>query len=267
MRSDDYRFMQIVDAIACINQRVNLIGVVVDSSLPKSTKGTDYFCSVKIIDESRSSLGIYINFFAETMKMLPYVESVGDIIVVSQVVVKTRGSEVYALYNKKFSSFALFEGRDYSKEFAPYQNSLRFQAREHDKKFIMGLRKWLGHHKIEGLSQSLSLREIKEGEHFNLLCKILHICEDNCGDWMLFVWDGTDTPPASVEAKHFICRISHLYDFTSMYNLLEEEYVFSVTTLPVIDSIRIKGTKDKIEPEAARADNLASPLMLAERKA
>ncbi|KAL0464148.1 UNVERIFIED_CONTAM: Protection of telomeres protein 1b [Sesamum latifolium] len=202
MGREDYKFMQLVDAIACINQRVNLIGVVVETSLPKSTKGTDYFCSVKIIDDSRPSLGIYINFFAETMEKLPHVGSVGDIIMVSHVVVKIRGSEVYALFNKAFSSFALFEGRDHSgKELVPYQISSRYKARDQDKKFILGLRKWSMQHKIEGLNESLQLREIKEGGHLNLLCKILHISEVKENEWMLFVWDGTDTPPAFVEAN------------------------------------------------------------------
>ncbi|KAK6153961.1 hypothetical protein DH2020_013600 [Rehmannia glutinosa] len=202
MRLDDYKFMQIEDAISCINQRVNLIGVVIETSLPKKTKGTDFFCSVRIIDESRPSLGIYIHFFAESMEKLPYVESVGDIVMVSHVVVKTRFPEVYALFNKKFSSFALFEGRDcISKEPVPYQISSRYKRRDQDNKFIMALRKWSTQHKIEGLKESLSLREIKEGECVNLLCKILHVCEVKEDEWMLFVWDGTDTPPASVEAK------------------------------------------------------------------
>ncbi|KAK4479934.1 hypothetical protein RD792_012986 [Penstemon davidsonii] len=115
MRGDDYKFMQIVDAIASINQRVNLIGIVVETGLPKSTRGTDYFCSLKIVDKSRTNLGIFVSFFADTMEKLPQVDSVGDIILLSQVM-------------------------------------------------------------------------------------ILHV-EGKNDEWMLFLWDGTDTPPASIEAK------------------------------------------------------------------
>lgn len=39
-RSDDYRFLQLVDALASINQKVNLMGVVVETSIPKQSKGT-----------------------------------------------------------------------------------------------------------------------------------------------------------------------------------------------------------------------------------
>ncbi|GFP86248.1 protection of telomeres protein 1b [Phtheirospermum japonicum] len=198
MSLDDYKFMQIVDAINCINLRVNLIGVVVESSLPKKSKGT-----ARIIDESRASYGIFINFFSETMEKLPYVESVGDIVIVSHVVMKIRGKDdVYALFNKKFSSFALFKGRDCSNnETGPYQTSPNYKPRDQDNKFITALRKWSTQHKIAGLNESLSLREMKEGERINLLCKILHVCEVKEDQWMVFVWDGTDTPPASVDTK------------------------------------------------------------------
>ncbi|GER32953.1 protection of telomeres 1 protein [Striga asiatica] len=208
MRPDDYKFMRIVDAVTCVNQKVNLIGVVVETSLPKKSKGT-----ARIIDESWTAPGIFINFFAETMEKLPNLECVGDIVIVSHVVVinllslhivlvKMRGSDVYALFNKKFSSFALFEGRQHSgKELVPYQISSKYKPREEDKKFVTALRRWTVQHKIEGINEYLSLREIKEDERVNLLCKILHVCQVKEDEWVIFVWDGTDTPPASVDSK------------------------------------------------------------------
>ncbi|KAL8536750.1 hypothetical protein ACS0TY_012066 [Phlomoides rotata] len=201
MRVDDYKFMDIVDAMACVNQRVNLIGVVVETGVPKRSKGTDYFCSVKIIDESRAS-GIHINFFAASMERLPQVENVGDILLVSHVVVKTRPSEPYALFNKTFSHFALFEGGDSSiEELVPYQTSSRYKPRDDDKKFIMKLKKWYIPQNTNVLNETLFLREIKEAENLKLFCKILHISNVKDNEPMLFVWDGTDTPPAPLEAK------------------------------------------------------------------
>lgn len=55
---------------------------------------------------------------------------------------KTHDGEVYALFNKKFSSFALYEGID-GKDFTQYQVSARFSSRELDKKFVADLRSWL----------------------------------------------------------------------------------------------------------------------------
>jgi len=40
---DDYKFLQIVDARAALGQKVNLIGVVIETGLPKQSKGTGNF--------------------------------------------------------------------------------------------------------------------------------------------------------------------------------------------------------------------------------
>ncbi|KAK6249800.1 hypothetical protein SCA6_003805 [Theobroma cacao] len=139
---DDYKFLKIEDAIACINQKVNLIGAILDFSVPQKTKGTDYFCKLKIIDESHPKCGIPVHLFAQHMDALPQVASIGDIIHLSRVMMKTHEGDVYAIFNKRFSSFALYEGKN-GEGFHPYQVSLRFHAREQDEKLIADLRKWL----------------------------------------------------------------------------------------------------------------------------
>ncbi|XP_054791190.1 protection of telomeres protein 1a-like [Prosopis cineraria] len=45
------------------------------------------------------------------------------------------------------------------------------------------------------------LREIKEGNCFDLACKVLHCCETANHEWMVFIWDGTDFPPNSISAN------------------------------------------------------------------
>ncbi|XP_042511828.1 protection of telomeres protein 1b-like [Macadamia integrifolia] len=115
--------------------------------------------------------------------------------------IKAHQGEVYALFNKKFSSFALFEGKS-SGNFIPYQVSLKYHGREDDKKFLAGLRTWLLNFQLDpGMSKTLSLSEIKERHTFDLVCKILHVCEVSKDNWMLFLWDGTDTPPLNIQTK------------------------------------------------------------------
>ncbi|KAJ4713542.1 Protection of telomeres protein [Melia azedarach] len=201
MERDDYRFLKIRDAILSINQKVNIIGVIVEIGTPKQTKGSDSFCALKIIDESHAKDGISVNIFADSMEKLPRIASVGDIILLSHVVMKTHDMQPYALFNKKFCSFALYEGKD-GKDFLAYQKSSRFSPREQDKRFIAGLRKWLHSFQLNEDSKNfLLLREIKEGKHINLACKILHICEVAKSEWMAFVWDGTDTAPVQIDKK------------------------------------------------------------------
>nr|GMD03487.1 protection of telomeres protein 1B-like isoform X1 [Ipomoea batatas] len=84
---DGHKFLQITDAMVSINQRVNLIGVVTESGLPKQSRGTDCFVTMRIIDESQPKHGIAVNFFTEKMDMLPQLATEGDIIQLSHVVV------------------------------------------------------------------------------------------------------------------------------------------------------------------------------------
>ena len=73
---------------------------------------------------------------------------------------KTHGSEIYAVFNKKFSSFALFEGK-HSTDFIPYQVSSKFHARQQDKKFIVGLRRWLVDHRLDiGITSDTKLNQL-----------------------------------------------------------------------------------------------------------
>jgi hypothetical protein len=40
----------------------------------------------------------------------------------------------------------------------------------------------------------LQLRSIKSDSTFDLVCKVLDVHEASNGVWILYVWDGTDTP-------------------------------------------------------------------------
>ncbi|KAI3510595.1 hypothetical protein L1887_17711 [Cichorium endivia] len=76
----------------------------------------DCCCTIRIIDESNPSSGISISVFAETFEKLPHVESTGDIIQFSQVVIKDKSSWIRGerCFQQKFSSFALYEGKESS---------------------------------------------------------------------------------------------------------------------------------------------------------
>lgn len=69
---------------------------------------------------------------------------------------KTFNQEPYAIFSKKFSSFALYKGNR-NRNFNPYQHSLGFCHREQDKDLIAGLRDWFVGLKFEeGMIQNSS---------------------------------------------------------------------------------------------------------------
>ncbi|GKD49506.1 nucleic acid-binding, OB-fold-like protein, partial [Tanacetum coccineum] len=186
-------FERIEDALTLKrhNDRVNLIGVVSEIGFSKQTKGTDF---------SSPTVGIYVNIFQPQFEKLPNVNSAGDIIVLWGLMLKKNMSLINAVLYKDSGSFALYDGRDAS-SFSPYQVSSKLIGRNEDKKlFLTRLRQWSTTQPNTASSDSLSIEETKEGDDFNLICKVLHICCSNEGEWMLFVWDGTDAPPLTLNS-------------------------------------------------------------------
>ncbi|XP_058093874.1 protection of telomeres protein 1a-like isoform X2 [Magnolia sinica] len=189
---EGYVYLALRDAMSSIGQKVNLLAVVVEHGAPKKTKGTDYVLTLKIMDASYRDHGFSVNFFIDKIDNMPIIKSDGDIIYLRRVVMKIYDGVVYALFNKKFSTFALFEGKS-GEGFKPYQVSSKIQITNHDKEYITQLRTWLVDYQLDAGVNSylLQMREIK----------ILHVSEDLEGNWVLFVWDGTDAPPVSFQTN------------------------------------------------------------------
>ncbi|KAK1370075.1 hypothetical protein POM88_036167 [Heracleum sosnowskyi] len=100
-RGNDYEFPSTVHAIVDNNKRVNLIGVVIEEILPNPGFNlVDYHRSITEIDFLTSGLP----FRCDARHM------------------NTHGSEVYALFSKKYSSFSMYK-RKQGENFVTYQAS------------------------------------------------------------------------------------------------------------------------------------------------
>ncbi|XP_023636871.1 protection of telomeres protein 1b isoform X2 [Capsella rubella] len=196
---DDYKFLRIQDAFKALHLHVNLIGVIVE--LDFST-GSDFSCSLKIVDPWHSGSALPVKFVARTIRSLPRVESIGDIILLSRVKIVLINRKITALCNETSSStFSLFNG-EHGVDFIPYQSSPKFLMREQDKSFLSTLREWMVSYKFEDGSCSFtSLKDIKEGECSNLSCQIVHISKVYKDRWYIYVWDGTELPPCNILVK------------------------------------------------------------------
>nr|CAN69473.1 hypothetical protein VITISV_014374 [Vitis vinifera] len=146
-----YSVLVVVDAINTPRTCLNILDgpmLICDSEMDSIVVKPQIFISSQLKIRFDTSSGISVNVFAENMEKLPHVESAGDIIQFSHVVMKTHGQDVNAVFNKKFSSFAIFEGK-YGEDFSPYQVSSNFRSRDQDKKFVKDLRKWLADSEID----------------------------------------------------------------------------------------------------------------------
>ncbi|KAL5189236.1 Phosphoethanolamine N-methyltransferase [Glycine soja] len=115
---------------------------------------------------------------------------------------KSKGTgEVNVTFNKRFSSFGLYKGKD-GDDLDPYHVSSYFHHVREDESLIVKLRKWLMNFQPhEDSSNFPMLREIKEETSVNLACKILHFCETAKDEWIIFSWDGTNTPSNVICSK------------------------------------------------------------------
>ncbi|XP_068669375.1 protection of telomeres protein 1b-like [Aristolochia californica] len=191
----------LVNEITSHTKKASLVGCVVEFTLPKQSKGTDYFCTLLVMDLSCQDRGLPISFFHKEKESLPHARTYGDLICIRHVTIQEHNDELCAVSNKKFSSFALFGGVS-CQDLHPYQASMNYQIKDLEEELIMKMRMWLTAHQFNsGISNYLlKLREIKASQYFDLVCKVIHVREISEG-WTMYVWDGTDCPSISFETN------------------------------------------------------------------
>ncbi|XP_026414414.1 protection of telomeres protein 1a-like [Papaver somniferum] len=192
-------FTPLIDAPTRVETEVNLIGSVVEIGLRRQSRGTDFVYTLKIVDERFMDTAFAINFFAEKVEYFPLVGSVGDLLLVFNVKIKKSKEEFYGLFQKRESSFALYDGKP-GDECAAYCVSPLYRVRNWHIEGVKVLRTWLTTFQL-GAGTNKKLRPIKEMnmEEFDLICKVLHSYEVSASEWTLLVWDGTDTPALNYE--------------------------------------------------------------------
>ncbi|XP_008661638.1 protection of telomeres protein 1b isoform X1 [Zea mays] len=190
-----YVYLPIADAMKVPGVRVCLFAVVSEIGITDRSRGTDFTLRLRIVDQSCMD-GISVTVFADKTTLLPCVKSSGDVISLHNVMITMHG-EFFVSFNKEVSSFALFESK--VAECSPYQTSVKYHGSKHDKELLTQMRTWLAYNPLGLKDFELQLRSLKSDSTFDLVCKVVHVHEDN--DKLIFyVWDGTDTPAVEFQA-------------------------------------------------------------------
>uniref|UniRef100_A0A803Q4K9 Telomeric single stranded DNA binding POT1/Cdc13 domain-containing protein n=1 Tax=Cannabis sativa TaxID=3483 RepID=A0A803Q4K9_CANSA len=183
------------------SQKFNLVGFVIEFSLPRKSQGTDYVTTIRVVDELLSEL--FINMFAEKEEHLPHLKSYKDLIVLNNVMMKhyVDGDEICAVYYKQTSSFALFDVKTTTN--TPYQTSPGFHLQKDDIPCITSMRALSSRYEVSaGRNEYLmTIKDLGTKMFFDLVCQVLYVQKLEVG-CMLFVWDGNDAPPLKVQTMH-----------------------------------------------------------------
>ncbi|TXG71377.1 hypothetical protein EZV62_006312 [Acer yangbiense] len=190
-----------------VNRKVNLLGVVVESSFPRKSRGTDYVSILKIVDDSQQCPELLVNIFTQKIDDLPRVRSHGDLIFLANVMIRKHEEGISAVFYKDSSSFALFDG-NLNNDFHCYQATPGFHLKENENHLITHLRQWRGYFQLSSvlllvwttlfrvfdcdaecrlnlnfcivgtMDNLLSLKDISVGENFDLICKLRLLIRD-----------------------------------------------------------------------------------------
>uniref|UniRef100_A0ACD5VY79 Uncharacterized protein n=1 Tax=Avena sativa TaxID=4498 RepID=A0ACD5VY79_AVESA len=195
-----YVYLPIADALKAAGVRVCIFAAVSEIGAAFHSRGTDFTRTLRIFDQSRST-GISVTFFANDTALLPCVRSSGDVISLHNVKITNYHGEFFVTFDKRSSSFALFEGKA-STESSPYQTSMKYHGSKQDDEILTNMRMWLVYPPPEGVGLKdleLQLRSVQSDLTFDLVCKVLHVYEAPSGEWIFYVWDGTDIPTTELQ--------------------------------------------------------------------
>ncbi|XP_015880193.3 protection of telomeres protein 1b isoform X1 [Ziziphus jujuba] len=187
-----------------LKKKANLAGIVTEFSFPRKSAGTDYVSILKIVDESEMHEELSVHMFSDRIEDLPLVQSYKDFIILYHVMIKEYENRPCAICNKQYSSYALFDVNSNTPNYTPYQASRGFVLLEQDTGYVPRMWQVSRYHDMgAGNSEYIvSMKNLAANQHFDLICKVLHVQEASRNRWMFFVWDGNDAPPLSLDTKY-----------------------------------------------------------------
>uniref|UniRef100_F6VBZ6 Protection of telomeres protein 1 n=2 Tax=Ciona intestinalis TaxID=7719 RepID=F6VBZ6_CIOIN len=199
----------------------NVYGVISDCFPVRKSRGKDYFCILRIIDESYSNgEGIKVSLFAPLAHSLPEVDQ-WDIIRLHRLKPSTYLGDLTFLSTKGWSFVMWPHNEDVNNGKSISENCT---IHESDKERVRELRKWIfkskvGPSKDISVSPTIQITDIKMNVYFNIKCQVVGMACIKDSLTILKVWDGTSPPTnispipcEDVEMVHLptLPQISHL---------------------------------------------------------
>ena len=134
-----YTYIQLAD-LRPHKDKVDVFGVVKDFQPPMKSRGTDYYVTMTLVDESSTKEGIHCNIFNREENRLPHIKNIGDVVCLHRMYVDEYGGAPQ-LVSRKYSSTICFDGRVGTKV-VPRTGSMSYTFKEEECKRVKQLRKW-----------------------------------------------------------------------------------------------------------------------------
>ena len=201
----EYEYKQLAD-LQVGDKKVNTIGMVKEFKPPAMTRGSDYYSSLTLIDESDPKVGTKCVLFNKDINKLPHVKREGDIVCLHRVNISSYNCQTQ-VQGQRYSSAIRFSG-EINKKIKPHTGSLSFTCALVERERVREFREWAREQSKENLQ---SLQSVSPGDYFDLVCQVVSITISKVPRCtVLTVWDAT---PHSLQCKEL-----------NLEKISEEEY-------------------------------------------
>ena len=172
-------------------EKVHLFGVVKEFTPVGPTMGSDYSCSLTLVDETDPLVGVKCILF-NCKELLPHVRKTGDILCIHRAFVKDY-QYTLQINGRRFTSVLRFSG-DIHKKIKPETGSHTYTFVHEDRLRVKELRWWALRKKRNDNACKFNL--VNPDLRFNLLCQVISVAPLESLQWcmVLTVWDGTMLP-------------------------------------------------------------------------
>ncbi|CAH3023261.1 unnamed protein product, partial [Porites evermanni] len=177
-----------------VNTVVNVYGVVKFFKSPFKTKGSDFVCTLSLVDPSLPSLDISFKcvLFSKSKEGLPSVKTVGDVVRFQHLGVGHYQGELQGKFTAD-SSWVVFDIHSSDTPQVRASSSKSYNLTDDERGVLEELQAWSAHK--EALNKKFSITNLKDlstTHHFiNLLAQVVAIRWTEKGDIVLTMWDGS----------------------------------------------------------------------------
>ena len=168
-----------------------MIGVVKEFKQPATTRGSDYYSTLTLVDETEPRVGVKCVLFNKSPERLPQVKQVGDVVCLHRANVTSYNCQPQ-VQGVRYTSAIRFSG-GLLKKISPCTGSVSFTCTRVERQRVKALRAWAREMRLQGSLRLLDKVAPGGGDHsFDLVCQLVSVTvskSPRCT--LLAVWDAT----------------------------------------------------------------------------
>ncbi len=169
------------------DNKMNTFGVVKEFKPPTLTRGSDYYSTMTLVDESDPKVGVRCITFNSVPNKLPQIKREGDVVCLHRVNVTSYQCQPQ-LQGLRYSSSIRFSG-ELHKKMTPHTGSVSFTCTLLERERVKELRQWARNLRKEKLSV---LESITLDSYLDLVCQIVSVTISKVPRCVvLTIWDAT----------------------------------------------------------------------------